>query len=62
MKNKGFKNLITFWSNIEVSVFENITLTNANIVRDAIKSSKFEHYKQLRITDAVAKMRIYYHS
>ena len=64
LKYKGFKTLkeITSRSNIEISVFEDINFTDTNMVKDAIKSSKIEHYKQLQITDTAAKMRIIYHS
>ena len=61
-KYKGFKKLITSRSNIEISAFEDINFTDTNMVRDATKSSKIEHYKQLQITDTAAKMRIIYHS
>ena len=62
LKYKRFKKLITSQSNIEISVFNNITFTDTDMVRDAIKSSKNEHYNQLPITDTIAKLRTIYHS
>ena len=62
LKYKGFSKLIASQSNIEISVFEDINFTDTNMVKDAIKSSKIQHYKQLQITETAAKMRIIYHS
>ena len=59
---KRFKKWITSQSNIEISVFNNITFTDTDMVRDAIKSPKIEHYNQLPITDTIAKLRTIYHS
>ena len=62
LKYKKFKKLITSQPNIEISAFNNITFTDTDMVRDAIKSSKNEHYNQLPITDTIAKLRTIYHS